>query len=145
MYIWLFWRSDGAGSATRRKTRGLTRSVSARMVPPLPAVSRPSKRIITRRPLCFTHSCSLHSSVCSLRSSFAYSLLPSFSPFLFFDLFFRFAMRSPRWHSCPALADGGALDCSDIGPLAFELNPRERFAVASRARARDRRVQPRTG
>ena len=37
MYICDFSRSDGAGSATSRKTRGLTRSVRARMVPPLPA------------------------------------------------------------------------------------------------------------
>ncbi len=50
MYIWLFSRSDGAGSATTRNTRGLTRSVMARMVPPLPAPSRPSNRTMTRKP-----------------------------------------------------------------------------------------------
>ena len=74
MYICDFSRSDGAGSATTRNTRGLTRSVMALMVPPLPAASRPSKTMITRRPLCLTHSCSLHSSPCSLRSSFSYFL-----------------------------------------------------------------------
>ena len=55
MYICDFSRSDGAGSATTRNTRGLTRSVMARIVPPLPAASRPSKTTITRSPLCFTH------------------------------------------------------------------------------------------
>jgi hypothetical protein len=43
MYIWLFSRSLGAGSAMTRKTRGLTRSVRGLIVPPLPAPSRPSK------------------------------------------------------------------------------------------------------
>src|SRR5216683_1415170 len=33
----VFSRSDGAGSATVRNTRGLTRSVIALMVPPLPS------------------------------------------------------------------------------------------------------------
>src|SRR6476660_9271318 len=42
---------------TTRKTRGLTRSVIALMVPPLPAASRPSKMMMTRRPFCLTHSC----------------------------------------------------------------------------------------
>ena len=41
-----------AGSATTRKTRGLTRSVIALIVPPLPAASRPSKTMITRKPAC---------------------------------------------------------------------------------------------
>ena len=40
-----FWRSDGAGSATTRNTRGLDRSVIALIVPPFPAASRPSKTI----------------------------------------------------------------------------------------------------
>ena len=70
MYICDFSRSDGAGSATTRNTRGLTRSVRALMVPPLPAASRPSKTMITRRPLYLTHSWSLQSSPWSLRSSF---------------------------------------------------------------------------
>src|SRR5205085_3217791 len=51
MNIWVFWRSEGAGSATTRNTRGLTRSVSALMVPPLPAPSRPSNTMQTLRPL----------------------------------------------------------------------------------------------
>ena len=80
MYICDFSRSDGAGSATNRKTRGLTRSVMALMVPPLPAASRPSKTMITRRPLYLTHSCSLHSSPWSLRNSFSY-----FLSFIFFS------------------------------------------------------------
>ena len=55
-YICDFSRSVGAGSATTRNTRGLTRSVIALMVPPLPAVSRPSKTTQTRAPVAFTHS-----------------------------------------------------------------------------------------
>ena len=51
MYICDFSRSDGAGSATTRKTRGLTRSVSALIVPPLPAASRPSNTMMMRWPL----------------------------------------------------------------------------------------------
>src|SRR5512132_4027958 len=47
MYICDFSRSVGAGSATTRKTRGLTRSVIALIVPPLPAPSRPSKMMHT--------------------------------------------------------------------------------------------------
>src|ERR1700746_892572 len=74
MYIWLFSRSDGAGNATRRNTRGLTRSVIARIVPPLPAASRPSKTTIRRSPLYFTQSCNLQSSPCSRLSSFSYFL-----------------------------------------------------------------------
>ena len=36
--------------------RGLTRSVIALIVPPLPAPSRPSKRMQTFNPLCTTHA-----------------------------------------------------------------------------------------
>jgi len=43
MNISVFSRFEGAGSATTRKIRGLTRSVIALIVPPLPAASRPSK------------------------------------------------------------------------------------------------------
>src|SRR5688572_29327012 len=74
MYIWLFSRSVGAGRAITRKTRGLTRSVIALIVPPLPAPSRPSKTTQTLRPLCFTHSWSLTSSTWSRSSSLPYSL-----------------------------------------------------------------------
>ncbi len=62
MYIWLFSRSDGAGRATTRKTRGLTRSVIALMTPPLPAPSRPSKTTQTLRPFATTHFWSFTSS-----------------------------------------------------------------------------------
>src|SRR4249920_1894648 len=71
MYIWLFSRSEGAGSATRRNTRGLTRSVIALIVPPLPAASRPSKITMTRSPFSLTHSWSTHSFACSRSSSFS--------------------------------------------------------------------------
>src|SRR5262245_43647641 len=79
MYIWLFSRSVGAGSATTRNTRGLTRSVIALMVPPFPAPSRPSKRLQTLPPLAFTHPCSLTSSTSSLRISRSWGLRSSSS------------------------------------------------------------------
>jgi hypothetical protein len=77
MYICDFSRSVGDGSATTRKTRGLTRSVSALIVPPLPAPSRPSKTMQTLRPLWTTHSCSFTSSTWSFLSAFSYSLVAS--------------------------------------------------------------------
>src|SRR4029453_2106859 len=76
--IWLFSRSEGAGSATRRNTRGLTRSVMALMVPPFPAGSRPSKMTMTRRPLAFTHSWRTQSLPCRRVSSLRYCLFFSF-------------------------------------------------------------------
>ena len=48
---------EGAGSATTRNTRGLTRSVMSLIVPPLPAASRPSNRMMIRAPVCVTQSC----------------------------------------------------------------------------------------
>src|SRR4029079_13387742 len=78
MYICVFSRSDGAGSAMTRNTRGLTRSVRTRIVPPLPAVSRPSNKMMARWPSRLTHSCNSQSSACSLRSFFVYSLFFSF-------------------------------------------------------------------
>src|ERR1043166_10225321 len=106
MYICDFSRSEGAGSATSRKTRGLTRSVIALIVPPLPAASRPSKTMIARSPLYLTHSWSLHSSPCSLRSSLAYFLF-----FIFFSPFSRcslliIASLVKRGLSLPPLPDG---------------------------------------
>ena len=74
MYIWVFSRSVGAGSATTRNTRGLTRSVIRLIVPPLPAVSRPSKTMQIFAPVDFTHSCIATSSPCSRSSSSSYSL-----------------------------------------------------------------------
>src|ERR1700719_592172 len=65
-------REIGAGRATTRKTRGLTRSVMALIVPPLPAPSRPSKRMQTLRPLCTTHCWSLTNSTCNRVSSCSY-------------------------------------------------------------------------
>src|SRR6266481_4757285 len=74
-YICDFSRSVGAGSATTRKMRGLTRSVMALIVPPLPAPSRPSKIMQTLRPLCTTHCWSLTNSTCKRVSSRSYSFL----------------------------------------------------------------------
>jgi hypothetical protein len=80
MYIWLFSRSVGAGSATTRNTRGLTRSVIALIVPPLPAPSRPSNTMQIFAPECLTHSWTLTSSSCSFRRALPYSL-PDISSF----------------------------------------------------------------
>src|SRR5215468_3542882 len=76
----VFCRSDGEGRATTRNTRGLTFSVSALMVPPLPAASRPSKMMITFSFSALTHSCRWQSSSCSLRNSFSYSFRFIFEP-----------------------------------------------------------------
>src|SRR4029450_13222343 len=73
MYICDFSRSVGAGRATTRNTRGLTRSAMALIVPPLPAVSRPSNTTQTLAPDAFTHSCMATSSPCRRRNSFSYS------------------------------------------------------------------------
>src|SRR5689334_20153826 len=74
MYICDFSRSVGAGSATTRNTRGLTRSVRALIVPPFPAPSRPSKTTAIFSPLCLTHSWSFTNSTCNLNSSRSYVL-----------------------------------------------------------------------
>src|SRR5215813_197047 len=76
MYICDFSRSVGAGSATTRNTRGLTRSVIRRIVPPFPAVSRPSNTTQILAPVDLTHSCIATSSPCSRRISSSYSLRP---------------------------------------------------------------------
>ena len=56
-------------SATTRAPRGLRCSVKRLIVPPLPAASRPSKRIATRWPVSLTQSCIFSSSICSRRLS----------------------------------------------------------------------------
>jgi len=74
MYSCDFSRSVGAGRATVRNTRGLTRSVIRLIVPPFPAVSRPSNTIQILAPDSLTHSCRATSSPCSSRISRSYSL-----------------------------------------------------------------------
>jgi hypothetical protein len=74
MYICDFSRSVGADSATTRNTRGLTRSVIRLMVPPFPAVSRPSKAMQILAPEVLTHSCMATSSPCNRLISRSYSL-----------------------------------------------------------------------
>src|SRR5215472_12800189 len=74
MYICDFSRSVGAARATTRKTRGLTRSVIRLIVPPFPAVSRPSNTTQILAPVPFTHSCMATSSACRTRISRSYSL-----------------------------------------------------------------------
>src|SRR3984893_5353659 len=60
--------------------RGLTRSVIALIVPPLPAPSRPSKMMQTLRPLCTTHCWSLTNSTSNRASSCSYSFRFSLPP-----------------------------------------------------------------
>ena len=72
MYICDFSRSVGVGSAMCLNTRGLVRSVIRRIVPPLPAESRPSKTMHTLAPEDLTHSCMATSSPWRRRISFSY-------------------------------------------------------------------------
>ena len=74
MYICDFSRSVGAGRATTRNTRGLTRSVIRLIVPPFPAVSRPSNTTQIFAPDALTHSCRATSSPCSTRICRSYAL-----------------------------------------------------------------------
>ena len=74
MYICDFSRSVGAGRAMTRNTRGLTRSVIRLIVPPLPAVSRPSNTMQILAPDALTHSCMATSSPCRTLISRSYSL-----------------------------------------------------------------------
>ena len=73
MYICDFSRSVGAAKAVIRNTRGLTRSVIRLIVPPLPAVSRPSNTMQILAPVALTHSCMATSSPCRTRISRSYS------------------------------------------------------------------------
>jgi hypothetical protein len=57
-----------------RNTRGLTRSVIRLIVPPFPAVSRPSNTMQILAPDAFTHSCRATSSPCRSLICFSYSL-----------------------------------------------------------------------
>src|SRR5581483_3504681 len=70
-------RSLGVGSATTRQYRGLSSSVMRLIVPPLPAVSRPSKTTTSRSPRWWIHSCMNSSSIWSRSSSASYSLTDS--------------------------------------------------------------------
>src|SRR4029077_3612717 len=79
MYICDFSRSVGAGRAITRKTRGLTRSVIALIVPPFPAGSRPSNTMMARSPLAFTYSWRMQSPSWRRSSSFSNFLRFSFS------------------------------------------------------------------
>ena len=74
MYICDFSRSVGVGRATTRNTRGLTRSVIRLIVPPFPAVSRPSNTTQILAPESFTHSCIATSSPCRILICRSYSL-----------------------------------------------------------------------
>src|SRR5262249_21824545 len=61
IHLALFTISRRRQSDTR-KTRGLTRSVMALIVPPLPAASRPSNRTMILAPSALTQSCNRQSS-----------------------------------------------------------------------------------
>ena len=73
-YICVFSRSVGVGRATTLNTRGLTRSVIRLIVPPFPAVSRPSNTTQILAPVSFTHSCMATSSPCRILIWRSYSL-----------------------------------------------------------------------
>src|SRR5215472_798923 len=73
-YICDFSRSVGVSRAMTRNTRGLTRSVMRLIVPPFPAVSRPSKTMQILAPDALTHSCMATSSPCRSLISRSYSL-----------------------------------------------------------------------
>src|SRR3984893_4815090 len=125
MYICDFSRSVGAGSTTTRKMRGLTRSVIALIVPPLPAPSRPSKRLQTLRPFCTTHCWSLTNSTCRRASSCSYSFrfsLPSAPDSSFLALLFLASVigssRHIRFHirPCPR-------NCSNVSYVQLRKLP----------------------
>src|SRR5215468_11778737 len=124
----VFCRSDGEGRATTRNTRGLTFSVSALMVPPLPAASRPSKMMITFSFSALTHSCRWQSSSCSLRNSFSYSFRFIFEPAS------SFAMRNvlrliddPLYLAVPAQRNGDV-----AGHAAGKIDDLVADAIAAR-------------
>ncbi|SHX13930.1 Uncharacterised protein [Mycobacteroides abscessus subsp. abscessus] len=71
-YHWVRSRSVGFSSATTRAPRGFRCSMKRLMVPPLPAASRPSKRMTCRAPVRLLQFCSLSSSICSSRFSSSY-------------------------------------------------------------------------
>jgi hypothetical protein len=98
-----FFALGGRRQPTTRKMRGLTRSVIASIVPPLPAPSRPSKTMQTLRPLSTTHCWSLTNSMRKRVSSRSYS--------------FRFSLPSASWTSLLA---------SDIG-LSSNSHPQLRM------------------
>ncbi len=93
MYICDFSRSVGAGSATCGNAR-VVRSVMRRMVPPLPAASRPSKTTMTLAPVATTHCWRATSSPWRTRISASYA---------FFFIFGRAATAA----SNSSMPDGG--------------------------------------
>src|SRR5215813_9196709 len=133
MYTCVLSRSEGAGRATTRNTRWLTRSVIALIVPPLPAPSRPSNTTMTRKPLCLTQSWSLHSSACSRTSSFSYSLrfnldLPLLFCFFSIRCFFSFRYEFGLRLALPILQHrNDGLIRRDRAVFMFETDASQRF------------------
>ncbi len=70
-YHWVRSRSVGFSSATMRAPRGFRCSVNRLIVPPLPAASRPSKRITSRSSRSFTQCWSFSSSIWRARLAFS--------------------------------------------------------------------------
>ena len=105
-YICDFSRSVGVGRAITRNTRGLTRSVIRLIVPPFPAVSRPSNTTQTLAPESFTHSCMATSSPCRTRIWRSYSLRFIFG-------------GGPAPASCPAAEDDARLCASSRSRSSF--------------------------
>jgi hypothetical protein len=115
MYICDFSRSVGAGRAATRNTRGLTRSVIRLIVPPFPAVSRPSNTMQILAPDALTHSCMATSSPCRTLISRSYGLRFIFG-------------TGPAPASCPATAAGAwdsasCRSCLSFCFLAISLPP----------------------
>src|SRR6478609_1676392 len=145
MYIWLFSRSVGAASARTWKTRGLTRSVIALIVPPFPAPSRPSKTMQILIFLAFTHSWSFTSSTWSFSISLAYSFPDNFSFPSTLEPFARFL--SPMGHCLgdlieDVLTDERGVFVPRLLPMPVDLPTWPcRAVTATLAPLQDRRVR----
>src|SRR5580700_8034099 len=149
-YICVFSRSVGVGRATTLNTRGLTRSVIRLIVPPFPAVSRPSKTTQTLAPESFTHSCMATSSPCRiliwrsycLRFIFGGGSAPASSPATEDDarlsassrsrssfFFFFLAILLPPINAVISLSFRNAREVSQPGPVPRRLRRRDSRAV----------------
>src|SRR4029077_19502756 len=99
------------------------------IVPPLPAVSRPSNTMQTFALVALTHSCMATSSACSLASSDSYALRPSFFPAADCSLFGFFLDTSS--------APSGTVALLHVQPDAHEPTPTPvRPGLSARATSR---------
>src|SRR5687768_13781094 len=112
----------------------------ARIVPPLPAASRPSNTTMARKPLCLTHAWSRHNSPWSLSNSFSYFFRFSLPPCFSSSPFPSFAIVAPLARSVgerldeqlaplpvhPVQAHGNLLDRAIGRVRELERRPRAR-------------------